>query len=236
MGGFLRLDGPFFKYGTILCDLMILSILWCVCSLPIITLGPATAALYYVTTRLISSHEGYVTKDFFKSFIQNILQAAMAGIILTVVGIVLFFNIYNLRSASGIWNIVLMLQYVLAIEFIITSIYVFPIIARFKMNIFEIFKTAFFMANRHIFTTITCLALLLTVIFIGVYVYPIISWFLIPGAYAYLTSFMIMRILKKYMPELDEDISADGKNILEEKHKLEKEAERKAQKNKGEKS
>ena len=125
-----------------------------------------------------------------------------------------------------------MLQYVLALEIIITSFYVFPIIARFKMKLFDIFKTAFYMANKHIFTTITCLALFCASIFICFYVYPIISLFLVPGAYAYLTSFMIMRIFKKYAPEMDSDISADGKNILEEKHRLEKEQEEQEQKQK----
>lgn len=230
MGGLFRFDGPFFKYGTLLCDLMILSILWCVCSLPLITMGPASAALYYVTTRLISAHEGYVTKDFFKSFAGNLIQAGIAGIIFIAFGIIIFFNINHLRHSTGIWNILLVLQYVFALESIITFIYVFPIIARFKMKLFDIFKMAFFMANKHIFTTITCLALFGSVLFVCFYVYPVMSLFLLPGAYAYLTSFMIMRLFKKYVPEMDADISEDGKNILEEKHKQEKEEEMKREK------
>lgn len=226
MGGFFRLDGPFFKYGTILCDLIILSILWFLGDIFIVTIGASTTALYYVTTRLISSHEGYVTKDFFKSFFSNILQGCIAGIILLVAGFIFFFNIRNLHVSSGIWQIFMVLQFVLAFELVITSMYVFPIIARFKMKLFDIFKMAFFMANRHFFTTITCVALLAAVYVIAFYVYPIISWFFLPGLYAYITSFMIMRVFKKYMPEMDSDISIDGKNILEEKHKAEIEKEK----------
>lgn len=225
MGGFFRLDGPFFKYGTILCDLIILSILWFLGDIFIVTIGASTTALYYVTTRLIASHEGYVTKDFFKSYFSNIIQGCVAGVFLTVALFVILFNIRNLHASSLIWQIVMILQFVLAFELIITSMYVFPIIARFKMKLFDIFKMAFFMANRHFFTTITCVALLAAVFVIAFYVYPIISWFFLPGLYAYLTSYMIMRVFKKYMPEMDADISLDGKNILEEKHKAEKKAE-----------
>lgn len=234
--GFFRLDGPFFKYGTILCDIIILSVLWCICSLPIITLGPATAALYYVTTRIISAREGYIVKDFFKSFTSNFIQSAAAGIFLTAAGGLLAFNAVHLKGENSFWSVIKVIQVVLFLELVITSFYIFPIIARFKMKLKDIFKMAFFMANRHFFTTLTCFLLFAATIF-GLVFYSLLILpfiFLIPGLFAYITSFMIMLVFKKYAPEMDSDISVDGKNILEERHRIEKEAEKKAEKEKKE--
>lgn len=230
--GFFRLDGPFFKYGTLLCDIIILSFFWCVCSLPIITIGPATAALYYVTTKLTVSREGYVTIDFFKSFAGNFIQGLISWLIFIFIGGVLFFNIINFHPSGSVESIISIIQFVLLFELAITLIYVFPLIARFKMSIKDIFKSAFFMANRHFFTTITCFLLLAAVLY-GVFIfgYMILPFlFIIPGTFAYLTSFMIMRVFKKYMPEMDTDISVDGRNAFEEKHRAEKEAEKLAEK------
>ena len=65
MEKWLGLDSKFYKWGTLLADLIILTVLWLICSLPIITMGAATTALYYVTTRQLSNREGYVSRDFF---------------------------------------------------------------------------------------------------------------------------------------------------------------------------
>jgi len=59
------------------------------------------------------------------------------------------------------------------------------------------------MANRHLLTSITCTLLLAILLFVGGW----LIWFIIfiPGLYAMLASMMIMRIFKKYRPEMDRD-------------------------------
>ena len=62
------LDSKFYKFGTLIGDLIILTLLWTICCLPIVTIGASTTALYYVTTRQLSDREGYVSKGFFQEF------------------------------------------------------------------------------------------------------------------------------------------------------------------------
>lgn len=197
MSNFFRLDGPFFKYGTLLADIIILTLLWHFCSIAIITIGASTTAVYYVTTRMISNNESYITKDFFKSFIGNFIQSTIAFIIIAALLGIIAFDIRALSAFGGMWLLFVTLQLIIGAEIVMSSIYIFPLIARFDMKLIDIFKTAFFMANKHIFTTITCLALLIATVCLVLFLYQFALIFAV-GAYAYITSFMLLRIFKKY--------------------------------------
>jgi len=214
VNGFFRFDGPFFKYGTLLADLFILNLLWSLCSIPIITLGATTTAMYYVTTRQISQREGYISKDFFKSFKNNFIQATIITVLLIIISVILFLNIKFMAVMGNLKGIFLIINLVVAFELLITSIYIFPLLSRFNLRTIELFQKAFFIANRHILTTFTCLILLVAVIAFSIFVFaPAIV--LIFSFYAYLTSLMFVKIFRKYIPEFDKDITEDGRNIIE---------------------
>lgn len=207
MGKWLGLDSKFFKYGTLLADLIILTILWLICSIPIVTIGASTTALYYVTTRQLSNREGYVTKDFFKSFRRNFLEATGVTLIIGVIAAVLFININLFEPDTTINAIIYLIQYVLLYELLIFTIYVFPVLSRFDLKLGELIRTSFFMANRHLLTTITCAILFVAIVLIVMRMGVLII--LCAGAYAILTSLMFMKIFRKYVPDMDKDKPED---------------------------
>lgn len=57
-------------------DLLLVNLLFVVCSLPVVTIGASATAMYYVLGR-IRRQEGTVTKDFFRSFRENFRQATL---------------------------------------------------------------------------------------------------------------------------------------------------------------
>lgn len=191
-------DSLFFKYGTILADLIILTIIWSLVSLPVITVGAATTAIYYVTTRQLSDREGYVTRDFFKSFKQNFITATLLTIIFMFFVIILFFNI---TSAYG--TVFFYLSIVIAYEVIATAMYAFPILARFDLKLFGVLRNAFFMANRHIFTTLTCFVVLIALSLLT-YKFPFL-FVVCVGLYCFITSIFFMMVFRKYVPDMDRD-------------------------------
>ncbi len=200
-------DSKFYKYGTLLCDLIIVVILWMICCIPIITIGASTTALYYVTTRQLSNREGYVSKDFFKSFKNNFFEAtAVTFIILLFLGII-FINIGFFNPDTMINSIIYIVQYVILYEVLIFSVYVFPVLSRFDLKLGALIKTSVFMANRHLFTSISCLVLLAAIFMIlkelGILVVLAI------GFYAVITSLMFMNLFRKYVPDMDKDKPED---------------------------
>lgn len=207
MGKWFGLDSKFYKYGTLLADLIILTILWLICSIPVITIGASTTALYYVTTRQLSNREGYVSRDFFRSFKQNFLEATAMTLILGVIAVVLFININLFVPDSTINTIIYLIQYVLLYELLIFSIYVFPVLSRFDLKLGALIKTSIFMANRHLLTTFTCALLFVAIVMIVLKCGILII--LCAGAYAILTSLMFMKLFRKYVPDMDKDKPED---------------------------
>lgn len=219
MRGFLSIDSKFFKYLSFLGDLVILTILWTFCSIPLITLGAATTGMYYVLTRRLSDREGYISKDFFKSFKQNFVQATILTLIVMFMAWMIYFNISNLQTSSPFWPI----QFVLCYELIITIIYIFPILSRFSMSVPQILKTALFMANRHLFTTFTCVILFIALVAICRYNMMLIT--VCAGFYGWLTSMMFMKLFRKYLPMMDVDMdhtNAEVGEMLERQAELER--------------
>ena len=53
-------EGPVFTFLSRLADLFWLNLLFIVCCIPVITIGAATTALYYVTLKMAKDEEGYI--------------------------------------------------------------------------------------------------------------------------------------------------------------------------------
>lgn len=205
MGGFFSIEGPFYRFGSILADIMILSVLWLLFMIPVFTIGASTSAMFYVATKRISNREGYIFRDFFSSFKQNFKQSTLSWLLIMLVEIIICFNIYyiwlgNLGKAG---SYLLPVQICLLVEVFAMSLYIFPAMARFNLKFVDAFKSAFYMANKHFPTTLLCVLLFVGSIFVIDY-YPLYI-FLAAGVYAYLTSYLFMRVFKKYRPEIDND-------------------------------
>ena len=84
MGRLFNVENPVMSYFAVLRDWIILSALWCVCSLPVITIGTSTAAMYYVTLKMVRKEEIAVTKTFFCAFRDNLKQGMILTLILLI--------------------------------------------------------------------------------------------------------------------------------------------------------
>ena len=61
-------------------DLTVLNWLWLLCSLPLVTLGPATCGLYAVTLKLARGEAVSPVKDFFRGFRENVKSGILLGL------------------------------------------------------------------------------------------------------------------------------------------------------------
>lgn len=65
MNNIFNPDNKFFSFMGRVADLMILNLLCIVCCIPVVTAGPAIAAMYYITLKMARNEESYVVKGFF---------------------------------------------------------------------------------------------------------------------------------------------------------------------------
>lgn len=206
------MDGPLYKFGNLVFDLFVLNLLWVIFSLPFFTIGASTTALFYAVGKRIRGDEGYLFRDFWTSFKMNFKQGTIVWLIVVAIYWVLFTNIRNIHLLGKMATIMYPLQLVMLIELSIITVYIFPLLSRFHIKVKDLFKTAFFMANRHFITTILCFAAFAGMIFLTVKVHPIFILFFVSG-YAWWVSYMLERVFKKYIPE-----SAGGLKVVEEEN------------------
>ena len=207
MRDFFSLEGPLNKYGGYVADTLIMSLMWLVFSLPIFTIGASTAALFYVSTRRIAEREGYITSDFWHAFKANFKKGTALWLMVLLVGLILIFNITHMSSIEniGIFSSFMgVAQFIFLLQLWFICIYLFPLTARFDMGVIQTIKSSFFMGNRHLLTSLTCTVLMVALL-ISIPLTNFIMFFVTPGVYAMLSSYMIMRVFKKYRPEMDKD-------------------------------
>ena len=153
--GLFNYDNPVWRFIGKLGDLIILNVLWIVCSIPIFTIGASTTAVYYVTLKMVRDEEDSTIKSFFRSFKSNFKQATAIWLILLAAGAVLAFDFWFFTTGqmnlSGNVKTVMMAifgGFLLILSFIFT--YVFPLQARFYNPVKRTLFNAFFMSIRHL--------------------------------------------------------------------------------------
>ncbi len=166
---FLDIESPFMQAMGKVADLMWLNILTMLCCVPIITVGPALTALHYTTLRIVRNEEGYITKDFFKSFKENFKQATLIWLLLLAIILVLIGDFYIMRN-SGLEfsSIMQMLLMVVVIIVAFTSMFIFPVLAKFENTILRTIKNAFFIGTLQFPKTILMMILTVAPVILGI--------------------------------------------------------------------
>ena len=80
MKGTFRFDSPVMQKLALLTNLMLLNLLWLICSLPVLTAGAATTAMDAVIFQYLDGGDDSVIKPFFKAFAANFRQSTLIGI------------------------------------------------------------------------------------------------------------------------------------------------------------
>ena len=119
------LDSPLMNVLNKMADLMWLNILTLICCIPVITAGAALTSMHYVALKIVRNEESYITRSFFKSFKTNFRQATLIWLLLMLLVVLIM--------AAGVLVIC-------------TSLYVFPVLAKFDNTIMGTIRNAFIMS------------------------------------------------------------------------------------------
>lgn len=157
---FLELDSPLMQGLNKLGDLLWLNVLTLICCIPIITIGPSLTAMHYIALKIARNEEGYITKDFFKSFRANLKQGIAIGLILIFVLVVLAGDFFIIRYSGLEFNSIIR-SVLMAIFFFVmfTAMLVFPVLAKFENTVFNTIKNAFLIGIAQLPRTILMMVL-----------------------------------------------------------------------------
>ena len=215
MNGFFDLDNPAWRFVGKFFDACFLSVIYLIFCIPIFTIGAANTALYYVFLKLAKDEEGYLIRDFIKSFKQNFKQSTLVWLILFIIGVVLIVDIYYFKfipTTKGVF-----MYYVLWIIFLIYSVinlYIFPLICKFENTTKNMFKFSFIMSIRHLGWTTLMVILSVVIILSATRVPPVLVF--VPGILAFFNSYIFNHIFDIYirkMQEMEKEQETSNENI-----------------------
>lgn len=137
------MDNIFVRILTKIFDLLLLNLLFVICSLPVVTIGAALSALYTVLMKMAENKEGYIIKGFFNALKKNFRQSTFIWIILLIIGMMLEADFVVLSKMEGnIRNVMWILWIAVMIFYVIEVVFVFPLMAKFENTTSQMLKNA----------------------------------------------------------------------------------------------
>lgn len=147
-------EGPLATILNKFINLLLLNILWFLCSLPVITLGASTCAVYEVTMQFALHEDPPVFKTFFQAFGRNFKKASALFLIFLAAGLFLLVDLWcalQWQTPFRIFMIILILS--VCYFYLAVLSHVFPVLSYFNTGIVESIKKAFLLSmSNGIFT------------------------------------------------------------------------------------
>lgn len=212
LSGIFNYDNPVWRFIGKFCDVLILNVLWLICSIPIVTMGASTTAVYYVTLKLVRDEEGPTIRSFFKSFKENFKQATVLWLIMLVVGCLLGFDLYfflGLQTTPSMFRTIMVAIFGgFSLIYLFVLLFVFPLQARFYNPVKRTLFNAFFISVRHVLHSLGILVMDIGLVLVALFLLPMLQALLFLFGFpllAFLNSYIIVGVFDKYMPQQEDD-------------------------------
>ena len=202
MNEFFNPEKGIWAWLSTLVDVVGLSILWLLLCLPVATIGPATAALYYTVVKYVRGRESGAFGGYFRSFAENCRVGIPATLLCCAAAAALAGGYLVMRSSTGTSTADLLFAIYHFALFLPIGVlcWLFPLLGRFTFGVRGLFATAFQLAVRHLPSTVVVVLLAAETA-----AFCIPNWWpalFMPAVAMLLASLFFERVFQKYAPEL----------------------------------
>lgn len=207
MGKLFNLDSPILRVLGTLADMCLLNIMTIICCLPVFTAGASITAMHYVLLKMVRNEEGYVWKDFWKSFKENLWQGMAIGSILLIFVAFFLVDCYIFKGMVETVSVpMLAIAGAFALFLYMIYLYAFPLLAHFHNTVLGTIKNAFFVGVMAFPQTILMMivtALPVVLVYQYAQILPLIIMFGLTAP-AYFCAWMYSKTFKKIEPKTEE--------------------------------
>ena len=135
-----------YKAGKAVGDVVIISLLFVLFCLPVVTIGVSISALYYTVYRKYTKKSDDISKDFFRAVRSNLKNGIIIHIIYSLYSAIVGFNIYfALFGFRGVrlpeWYT--LVSFIPLLPLIFSVPFLYPLVARFSNSVKETIKNSF---------------------------------------------------------------------------------------------
>ena len=167
--GIFSYDNKFFQTLNLILDFVVLSLIWAISSLPIITMGTATTALYHTVDKVFRREEGGLWKEYWRVFFRDFKRATGLWLVFLLIATVLAANCFLAFTFSwdnGSLQVLMQIAAVFLVAVIAGWVqFWFPYLARFDDPVKKILKNTLAMMMTHSGVTFRLLGILLVTVF-----------------------------------------------------------------------
>lgn len=215
-------DGPVFRFMSKLGSMILLSLCWLVCSLPVITIGASTAALFRGAFDLRQDLGGSL-KSFFKAFVENFKLGTLCWLCL-VACVLILYCIPNIAAVLQVQLIIMAAIAVVCAMILIlwlVAVCVFPLVAYFDNTVKKTMRNALFVAVKNRKQSIPAALLAAVPVFVFcidpmIFFYTCGIWLLVfPGAWAYFAACRFAPVFEEYGNKRKEKEEIDNEEVSE---------------------
>lgn len=209
-------NNRFWQFLNKLADVLMLTLVYMLCCIPIITIGAATASLFSILMEINQDQEGSIYKEFFKRLGRNFKQGTLVWLLELAV---ILFLVYDFWICANMWDggtmdatVAICMECFLAVMALCvlsTGFYAYSLIGNTQIKLKELLNTAAYTAVTRLGYTVC----MLVMIALAVILFSMYSWtiFLAPGIVLYQFARLFVWIYR-HTPRVQE--------ILPEEHYL----------------
>ena len=210
-----------------LADFFILSALWILCSIPVVTIGASWTALHHTMMKMLREKEINPFKTFWHSFWQNWKESTLVFVVALVIVGILALELYWCRQFTGMPSLFIFGLYAMMVAVVVLCIYLFPVIAAFNGNLKAHIKESLYFAFSRPLDLILIVAahvVPMVATYMDLKRLPLYAFLWFFMGFASVVTFTASLLLKQFNPFLDathEDAPQKSeREILEEMKKL----------------
>lgn len=155
------LEGRWYTALQRLSDTVLLSVIWVVACLPVVTAGPATAAMFAVVRRWDEGQDASVAPAFVRYFRENLRQGLISGIAGAAVASLLLADLMIAGAlAPPIASSLGLIAVIAGVVVAATAVYLFPLMVTYDLPLRRLVRLALMFAIGKPATTLACLAVI----------------------------------------------------------------------------
>lgn len=151
----LSIENPFFEFMGKIGDIMIINLLFLLCSVPVITIGASVSAMYKAFGEM--EEETYISpfKSFKNAFLSSFKKSIPAWLLSLVTGLILVFDLMFVTKAPAniFWHITGMVTGCLMFLWLLIICWLFPAALFKEGTLKDMVKRSMFLAVRNFLYT-----------------------------------------------------------------------------------
>ena len=188
-------------------QLVLLNVLYLIACVPIITIGPATAALNYVCRNFTQRKPISFFSEFVEKCKEHFKQGLIVGLIQTFATVLLVTSFLSWTSASwgaseGWRTMAVIVIFLVGYLMFFGSFYLYPMMVSFNLTIKQLFYNSFILAMTQLWRNLVILGVAIALLFLTFLLWPLtfpVILFLFFATLFFVSNALVFPVLLRYV-------------------------------------